>query len=195
MLGEEQEKWLVEEIRNSKAHFTIVAAGIQIIPDDRDQEHFYERSREAVVRTRNPLTNIILISGDTHYAEILSDECTEHIHGYALKEWTSSGLSHSDGEYPYIGSLVYHLGNFLIPPVFSTDKDRYSKRNAGIIDFKLGKTMKESSVELRIISKEGDVVLRDFLDESYFGYMVFIQTEVWRGRSARISRMQERTEI
>lgn len=139
-----------------------------MLPDDRDQEHFLHRSREVIARTSNANTNIIILSGDVHYAEILRDDCSAHIHGYPLKEWTSSGLSHSDGEYPYIGSLPFHLGLYLVPPTFSTDRDRYSKRNAAIIDFTLGQTHRDSVAELTIIGREGQKVLSERLDNSYF---------------------------
>ena len=45
------------EIKNSKAHFTIVAAGVQILPDDRDQERIYDQSKRALLQAYNPNTN------------------------------------------------------------------------------------------------------------------------------------------
>ena len=140
-----------------------------MLPDDRDQEHFLHRSREVIARTSNPNTNIIILSGDVHYAEILRDDCSAHIHGYALKEWTSSGLSHSDGEYPYIGAIPYHLGLYLAPPTYSSEKDRYPNRNAAVIDFSLGKRREDSAAELTVIGREGQTVLTDRLDHAYFG--------------------------
>lgn len=55
-LGSEQEKWVREEIQNSTAYFTIVASGIQFIPDDRKQEHFFKRSLLNILTSTNPAT-------------------------------------------------------------------------------------------------------------------------------------------
>lgn len=55
-LGSEQEKWVREEIQNSTAHFTIVAGGIQFIPDDRKQEHFFKKSLLNILSATNPKT-------------------------------------------------------------------------------------------------------------------------------------------
>jgi phosphodiesterase/alkaline phosphatase D-like protein len=126
-LGPEQEDWLRAEIMNSEAHFTIIAAGVQILPDDRGQERIYDISKQALLESYNPNTSkaqmvypdILLISGDVHYGEMLSDQCTEHTHGYKLWEFTSSGISHADGEYPYIGAVPYLLGMMSTPESFN----------------------------------------------------------------------------
>lgn len=56
-LGPEQEAWLKEEIRNSNAHFTLIAAGIQMLANDRPgQEHFYPKSVLALLSVANPRT-------------------------------------------------------------------------------------------------------------------------------------------
>ena len=51
--------------------------------------------------------------------EILEDPCTVHTHGYALTEYTSSGITHSEGEFPYIGSVIYWLQDLFVPQVYS----------------------------------------------------------------------------
>lgn len=115
-----------QEILNSEAYFTVVGAGVQILPDDRDQERIYDLSKQALLQAYNPNTSsllpdleLVLISGDVHYGEILSDPCTQYTHGEPLQEFTSSGISHSDGEYPYIGAVPYVLGMFSTPDSFS----------------------------------------------------------------------------
>ena len=55
-LGDVQEKWLREEIMNSTAHFTILGAGIQMIPDDRHQELFYKKSLLKILTATNSKT-------------------------------------------------------------------------------------------------------------------------------------------
>lgn len=61
----------------------------------------------------------MLISGDVHYGEIITDPCTEHLQGYVVKEFTSSGLSHADGDWPYIGSLYYYEIMLKVGPQYS----------------------------------------------------------------------------
>jgi phosphodiesterase/alkaline phosphatase D-like protein len=56
-LGETQKKWLKKEIESSEARYTIVASGVEILPDDRFNEHFYESTREFLITLRNPKTS------------------------------------------------------------------------------------------------------------------------------------------
>lgn len=169
-LGKAQEEWLAEEIRNSKAIFTIIGAGVMMIPDeDRGgQERIYDVSRRVVMETVNKDTNIILISGDVHYGEIIKDDCSQLIHGYAIHEFVSSGLSHSDAEYPYIGPLPYWLIAYRFPETFSTEKDRYPGRNGGILKFELGSGKADSSVTFQLLDINGNIALSKTLDGEFF---------------------------
>ena len=168
-LGEEQEEWLRQEIMNSTAYFTVVAAGMQIIPDDRLQEHFYRRSREVVLSTPNPRTRLVLISGDVHYGEVLVDQCSVHLRGYPVKEYTSSGITHSEAEDPKWWHLVYHWGLWAVPDVFNSPVDRYGYRNLGMIDFHIASTLEASSYRFYLLSASNEVVLEDSIHPQYFG--------------------------
>lgn len=101
LLGEEQWKWLVKKMHNSKADLIILVSGIQIIPD----EHRFEKWANHPT-DRNRLfgliadieTPVIALSGDRHRGEIM-----QHIIGEEqyLLEITSSSLTHTyakDGE-------------------------------------------------------------------------------------------------
>ena len=93
-LGEAQSEWLKNELESSTAEYTVIGAGVMMIPDDRFCEHFYKKTREFLMTIRNPKTKIFLISGDVHHAEFTQDLCSKHIHGYPIREFTSSGLTH-----------------------------------------------------------------------------------------------------
>ena len=58
-------------------------------------EEFFQKSRDFVLTLFNPKTNIILLSGDVHHGEIMVDPCTKFINGYEMREFTSSGMTHS----------------------------------------------------------------------------------------------------
>ena len=42
------------------------------------------------------MRNPIVISGDVHMAEVLTDKCEKHRLGHSLVELTSSGLTHAN---------------------------------------------------------------------------------------------------
>ena len=188
-LGKEQEAWLREEILNSTAYFTVVGAGIQILPVGRDQELFYPSSVKALLTAVNPKTNLVIITGDVHYGEIITDPCTLHTHGYVVKEYTSSGLSHSDGEYPYIGSIPYHLGMFHVDDTYNTVDERYPYRNAGFLDFNIGSSIETSTMEFTLIDREGNKVLHEALDWNHFKHKK--QAADWKSYSECKKKQEE----
>lgn len=53
--------------------------------------------------------------------EILTDPCTVHTHGYPVMEYTSSGITHAEGEFPYVGASIYWIQDLLVPPIFSVE--------------------------------------------------------------------------
>jgi len=96
ILGEEQWKWLEEELQNSTANLNILCSSIQILPD----EHAYEKWSNFPASRKRLLSliyqiqpkNLLLLSGDRHMAEISRMD----IQGlpYPLYDFTSSGLTH-----------------------------------------------------------------------------------------------------
>lgn len=97
ILGEAQWSWLERELKESEATLTIIASGIQIIPE----EHKYEkwtnfpaaRNRLYATIRKAAASNVIFLSGDRHIAEI-SKELPEGF-DKPLYEITSSSLTHS----------------------------------------------------------------------------------------------------
>lgn len=97
ILGDEQWKWLENEVKNSKATYNIFVSGIQVIPDDHGYEKWgnfpHERQRFLDLIEKSKVKNPIIISGDRHIAE-LSEYTMQDFSG-VITELTSSGLTHS----------------------------------------------------------------------------------------------------
>lgn len=85
------------------------------------------------------------LSGDVHHAEFLIDECSQHIHGYNLREFVSSGLTHgirTMNRYGFhIGHLVKEVHSILTPDTFTDFMDsdqyfdsRYYGNNYGLVE-------------------------------------------------------------
>ncbi|WP_116127208.1 DUF1499 domain-containing protein [Lewinella sp. IMCC34183] len=95
ILGEAQWAWLRDELTDSDAAAHLIASSIQVLPTD----HGYEKwANFPAARTR--LLNLLaetrpalplLLSGDRHLAEFMSDT----VDGYRIYEMTSSGLTHA----------------------------------------------------------------------------------------------------
>lgn len=56
-LGEEQRNWVRKEIEESTAEYTVIAAGVQVLTDDRINEMFFPRTRDFLISIKNPKTS------------------------------------------------------------------------------------------------------------------------------------------
>ena len=96
-MGEEQWKWLEEELTNSEAAIHIIGSGIQVIPTEHNYEKWanfpaaHQRFYDLLNQTQP--TRAIILSGDRHIAEISSISLDSL--DYPLYDITSSGLTHS----------------------------------------------------------------------------------------------------
>jgi len=97
ILGEEQWRWLEEELENSNASFTVILSSIQVLPDEHGFETWgnfpleVNRLKELIISSS--ARNVILLSGDRHISEF----SVEKLKGLdkPLVEFTSSGLTHA----------------------------------------------------------------------------------------------------
>jgi len=126
ILGEEQWKWLENEMKNSEASINLFVSGLQIIPDDHPYEKWgnFPKERQMFLnllekyKPRNP----IIMSGDRHFAEL--SEYTYIDFSGVVTEVTSSGLTHS---YSGVNERnAYRLG------------DLYDGKNFGLIKVNWG---------------------------------------------------------
>lgn len=117
ILGEEQWRWLEQELRNSDADINLIGNGIQVLPEEQVFEKWANfpkaRKRLLDVIAASKAKGVILLSGDRHIAEI--SKTTVPGMSYPLYEITSSGLTHvysGDAIEPNkyrVGSLIKQL--------------------------------------------------------------------------------------
>ncbi len=97
MLGEEQWKWLENELKNSKANFNIIMSSIQVLSDKHGFESWgnmpKEQEKLLTLIAKNTPNNTIILSGDRHIAEISHKNISPFY--YPLIDFTSSGLTHA----------------------------------------------------------------------------------------------------
>ena len=110
-----------------------------------------------------------------HSAEFLVDKCTEHIHGYPLKEFVSSGLTHGMGECYQYSNMVKHAIDWLTPKTFGDNMNergslvsRYADNNFGLVDFFFSENGSPDWVEWTIRNKHGKEVYRREFTEVFF---------------------------
>lgn len=97
ILGEQQWRWLEDELTGSDAQIHLIGNGIQFLPEDHRFEKWAnfpsERRRLIDLIGASGATGVVLLSGDRHLSEIsrIDDEGVP----YPLYELTSSGMTHS----------------------------------------------------------------------------------------------------
>lgn len=113
------------------------------------------------------------LSGDVHHAEFLIDDCSHHIHGYNLREFVSSGLTHgieTINRYNiHVGHLVKEIHSILTPDTFTEymDQDeyfrsRYYGNNFGLVE------IYDNQVVWTIRETTGKVIHQKILHENEF---------------------------
>lgn len=97
ILGEEQWKWLEEQLSDNTIDLYVIASGIQFIAEDHPYEKWanFPNERERLfnlIADKGP-NGVIFLSGDRHIAEI-SQQKWKGLN-YPLVDVTSSGLTHT----------------------------------------------------------------------------------------------------
>jgi len=96
MLGDEQWKWLAEQLK-VPAEIRLLVSGIQVVPEDHGFEKWMnfplEREKLYKVLNDSKAGGIIVLSGDRHLAEL---SMMEGAVSYPLYDLTSSGLNQAD---------------------------------------------------------------------------------------------------
>lgn len=96
LLGEEQWRWLEQELRNNTASFTLLCSSIQVVSNEHPHEKWgnfpNERKRLLNLIGQVKPKNLMILSGDRHMAEVSSMDVPGL--GYPLYDFTSSGLTH-----------------------------------------------------------------------------------------------------
>jgi len=158
-LGEAQWKWFEEQMQDHSAHLIIVGSSIQALPTQKIVEESWSdfpesRSRLLDVIGSSPCSNVVLLSGDVHMAEVSQATCLSGGTGRQRRLWefTSSGLSHTfisylssnNGEKMIVsrGNLINSLFNmyqatYPAPYRENRFKDQYKGVHFGMINVQL----------------------------------------------------------
>lgn len=111
ILGNQQWSWLEKQLQNSAYDFTFIVSSIQFL----NQEHGWERwgifpsevDKFYKLLQNAKATNIILLSGDRHLAEVSVNQNAGL--PYPLVDFTSSGLTHTYPDSPMLPNK-YRVG-------------------------------------------------------------------------------------
>lgn len=130
ILGEEQWKWLEQELKNNTAKITIIGSGIQILSKEHPFEKWAnfpkERARLLQLLETYQVNGAIMLSGDRHIAEISKTEIPGITH--PVFDVTSSGLTHTWKTYTdepnsyRVGELIAKLNFGLIELEWQQDR-------------------------------------------------------------------------
>lgn len=162
MLGEEQWKWLENELSDGKGDLVLIVSGSQILPQNRlfnpfIPESWYSQSRNKLFNLikKTGRKGVILLSGDVHYGEILSypNSCSSPIE-YPLFEMTSSGLTHHLGE-----SWKVKFYDLVVPDTYNNNSHRFFGFNFGFVEIDWQEEILKSIIKLQIRDFEGKVML------------------------------------
>lgn len=115
ILGEEQWKWLTNELTNSDADFNVLISSVQYLSNKHGFEgwgnfpHEVDKLKKLLVESK--AKGAMVLSGDRHISEFSVDTVKDL--GYPLVDFTSSGLTHTytgfnGEENPYrVGEVVF----------------------------------------------------------------------------------------
>ena len=147
LLGEVQWHWLEQQLQQP-ADVRIFASSIQLLPEFSGWESWanfpHERQRFLALLDKYQITNLIIVSGDTHWSEL--SQITRK-NGKTLWEMTTSGLTE---EWKSVSPNQHRVGQ------------SYSNANYGVIelaDKKLSMTIKDvagKNVMTKILSLDND---------------------------------------
>jgi len=175
MLGEEQWLWLAEELKNNKAKYILIGNGSQLLPDDRFiPEYWFKSSRDRLLGMlkQYKVSGTILLSGDVHWAEIMSYPCWKRDVGHPLYEVTSSGFTHN-----LYSGLINKIAEDFWPKTF------WEEGNTGaFVGFNFG-TIRvlenggESKIFIEVRDKNGQVVRSKELREEELRFREFEESQ------------------
>jgi alkaline phosphatase D len=112
LLGEAQWAWLEEQLQRP-ADVRLLCSSTQVIPDEKGMDEWgnypLERQRLFDLVATNRASGVVLLSGNVHFAEI---SATGEGPG-RIVEFTSSGLTHVNQEYPKAPNRYRVAGPFV----------------------------------------------------------------------------------
>lgn len=161
-LGEEQWNWLNESLHRTRneAAVNLVVSGIQVLrpwPHVGEVWGRFPQARDRLLRTllASGARGLILLSGDAHMGQLNALRCGKTV----LYELTSSGLTHSVDDWPYLprglGKIVSGWLLWLFPEHHLVGKS-WLGRNFGELEINFGDNASMPSVLGRLFSLNPD---------------------------------------
>lgn len=124
MLGEEQWKWLEDELKNSDAKINIIGSSIQFVAPVPKFENWdkFPKSKQRMLDLigDTKVKGVVFISGDVHFTETSKKKYDEI--SYPIYDFTSSGLTH--------GNNVMGMNQ----NPFRLGRSRYGRHNFGFVE-------------------------------------------------------------
>lgn len=192
-LGNKQWVWLEEELRKSYSEegvdLILIGSSIQVLPTEKIVEETWnafplqrERLLRLLHRTKR-YTNVIILSGDIHSAEISQAYCSEDVtgnDGEYMYELTSSGLTHTFSYYTekrytndivptppvvYNKGLIYNIVGsiyqFFLPHYYRehTHKDYYDNIHFSLLDIRVDALTSAYSLNYKVIDIDSNIVV------------------------------------
>jgi alkaline phosphatase D len=112
LLGEAQWSWLADQLRRP-AELRLIGSSGQVVADEKGMDEWgnypLERQRLFDLIAETEASGVVLLSGNVHFAEI--SETTEG--PYPIVDFTSSGLTHVNQEYPEAPNRHRFAGPFV----------------------------------------------------------------------------------
>jgi alkaline phosphatase D len=146
MLGDKQWAWLEAELQKP-ADVRILASSLQLLPEFSGWESWanfpQERQRLLDVIDSLNITNLVIVSGDTHWSELSQ---VKRKSGTLLWEMTSSGLTE---EWKQVSPNKHRVGN------------SFSKANYGVLDIQFEE--KAVRVTMSVKDDTGEVKMQQAL--------------------------------
>ena len=172
-LGETQWAWLESELNENlgdNVEATIIVSSIQVMPESGFRLTFQEawgrfenaRKRLFDTVTSSSAPNVMFISGDVHYAEMLLAECSQgNSAQYLMPEMTSSGMTHS-WDTMGIASFFIYLFHFINRSPYQFERQWDPSLNFGEIDFFLDEAdASQNYIVMRTLQNDGDVLFEN----------------------------------
>lgn len=145
VLGEEQWKWLENELTGSDADVHLIGSSIQVIPDGHAFEKWgnfpEERKRFFDLLVKKKPARPLILSGDRHIAEF-SKISLDNL-DYPVYEFTSSGLTHT-WKSPWPEENEHRIGELVIA------------KNFGLIE--IASKGKDIRMALKVIGENNEVL-------------------------------------
>jgi alkaline phosphatase D len=112
LLGDEQWSWLEDQLRQP-AEVRLIASSIQVVANEKGMDEWgnypFQRQRLLDLLAATGESGIVLLSGNVHFAEISAADQGP----FRIVDFTSSGLTHVNEEYPKAPNRFRVAGPFV----------------------------------------------------------------------------------